>query len=192
MSILVLILIGTLGIIYYTSYRDVFNKDQAMLERYIDANFNGLTNRRSVMLKDGRFEKRIYSEKVFLLSTFFSVTVSDSGEVLQADNIDSTTYSMENVTELTKKLISNGKMQGTTGSLIYRIEAGNGYTLVAFMDNTIFSESITTLFKCTMIFGGVAIVLLFFLSVYLAKRIVMPIEEAIKSKNSLFLMLGMN
>lgn len=178
MSILVLILIGTLGIIYYTSYRDVFNKDQAMLKRYIDANFSGLTNGKSGMIKDSRPGKHRYNENVFLISTFFSVAVSDNGNILRTDNIDSTTYSVEDLTELTKKLISNGKMQGTTGSLIYRIEAVNGYTLVAFMDNTIFSESITTLFEYTMIFGGVAIVLLFFLSVYLARRIVMPLEES--------------
>ena len=42
MSVLVLLLAGTLGIIYYTSYMDVYNKDQAMLERYIEGVFKGM------------------------------------------------------------------------------------------------------------------------------------------------------
>jgi signal transduction histidine kinase len=94
------------------------------------------------------------------------------------DNNNSTTYSAAELTELATSLIAKGKTQGTTGSLVYRVETNDSYTLVAFMDNTIFSESLTTLFEYTLIFGGVAIVLLFFLSVYLAKRIVQPLEES--------------
>lgn len=173
MSVLVLLLLGTLGIIYYTSYMDVYNQNQAMLERYIDANFKGLNNRRGE-----RSEKHIYNENAFLLSTFYSVTVSGSGEILRVDNNNNTTYSTEDLTELAVSLIAGEKTQGTTGSLVYRVETGNGYTLVAFMDNTIFRRSITTLFEYTLIFGGVTIVLLFFLSVNLARRIVRPLEES--------------
>ena len=53
-----------------------------------------------------------------------------------------------------------------------------GYTLVSFMDNTIIRESMNTLFRYTLIFGGVAIVALYFLAVYLAKKIVTPLEES--------------
>ena len=95
MSVLVLLLLGTLGIIYYTSYMDVYNQNQAMLERYIDANFKGLNNRRGE-----RSEKHIYNENAFLLSTFYSVTVSGSGEILRVDNNNNTTYSTEDLTEL--------------------------------------------------------------------------------------------
>ena len=94
------------------------------------------------------------------------------------DNNNNTTYSTEDLTELAVSLIAGEKTQGTTGSLVYRVETGNGYTLVAFMDNTIFRRSITTLFEYTLIFGGVTIVLLFFLSVNLARRIVRPLEES--------------
>lgn len=178
MSVLVLLLIGTLGVIYCTSYIDVYNQDQAMLERYIGANFRDLNNEWGGMPKIDRTGKHPYNENAFLLSTFYSVTISDSGETIRIDNNNSTAYSAEELTELSHSLITKNKTQGTTGSLIYRIEAVDGYTLVAFMDNTIFKESITTLFEYTLIFGGVTILLLFFLSVYLAKRIVQPLEES--------------
>lgn len=182
MSVLVLLLIGTLGIIYCTSYIDVYNQDQAMLERYISANFRDLNNEWGGMIKLDRAGKHPYNENAFLLSTFYSVTISHSGEIIRIDNNNSTAYSAEELTELSRTLLSKNKTQGTSGSLIYRIEAGNGYTLVAFMDNTIFKESITTLFEYTLIFGGVTIALFFFLSVYLAKRIVQPLEESYKKQ----------
>ena len=178
MSVLVFLLIGTLGIIYYTSYMDVYHQDQAMLERYIGANVKGLNNDTGFAIKGNRVGKHTYNENAFLLSTFYSVTIADSGTILRVDNNNSTTYSAAELTELATSLIAKGKTQGTTGSLVYRVETNDSYTLVAFMDNTIFSESLTTLFEYTLIFGGVAIVLLFFLSVYLARRIVQPLEES--------------
>ena len=178
MSILVLLLIGTLGIIYYTSYMDVYTQDQAMLERYIGADFRGPNNEWGGMIKGDRPGKRPYNENAFLLSTFYSVTLSDGGEVIRIDNNDSTAYSAEELAGLAQRLAAENKTQGTAGSLIYRMEENDGYTLVAFMDTTIFRESITTLFEYTLIFGGVTIVLLFFLSIYLARRIVQPLEES--------------
>ena len=178
MSILVFLLLGTLGIIYYTSFMDIYNQNQAMLERYIEGNIKGLNNERGDVIKGDRFEKHTYSENAFLLSTFYSVSISDSGDILRVDNNSSTTYSDNDLSDLAASLIAKGKTQGTTESLVYRIEAYDSFTLVAFMDNTIFSESITTLFEYTMIFGGVTIMLFFFLSVYLARRIVKPLEES--------------
>lgn len=46
------------------------------------------------------------------------------------------------------------------------------------MDNTVINESAMTLFRYTLIFGGVALVLFFFLSVFLARKIVNPLEES--------------
>ena len=178
MSVLVLLFVGTLGIIFYTSYRDVYNQNQAMLERYIDLNFKSLNNEWASGIKGDRPGKHTFNENAFLLSTFYSVMISENGEILRADNNDSTAYSTDDLTKLAVSLIAGEKTQGTTGSLIYRIETGDGCTLVAFMDNMIFKESITTMFEYTLIFGSVAILLLFFLSIYLAKRIVQPLEES--------------
>lgn len=47
-----------------------------------------------------------------------------------------------------------------------------------FKDNTIINEGMNTLFRYTLIFGGIAIIFLFFVAVYLAKRIVKPLEES--------------
>lgn len=50
------------------------------------------------------------------------------------------------------------------------------------MDNTIMEESVSTLFRYTLIFGGIAMVLFLFLSIFLAKKIVTPLEESYKKQ----------
>ncbi|MGN0518260.1 MAG: sensor histidine kinase [Acutalibacteraceae bacterium] len=194
MSVLVLLLAGTLCIIYYTSYMDVYRQDQTMLERYVmvgrfknndkDGNIDGnITDKDgNIILKGDRQGKRFNNEHAFLLSTFYSVTFSADGEVKSIDNNEDSVYSDDELTQLAVSLISDGSAQGTSESLVYRIERNEEYILVAFMDNTIVRQSITTLFQYTFIFGSVAIIIIFFLSIYLAKRIVAPLEESYKKQ----------
>lgn len=59
---------------------------------------------------------------------------------------------------------------------------GQEYNLVSFMDNTVSNENAATLFRYTLIFGGVALVIFFFLSVFLARKIVHPLEESYKKQ----------
>lgn len=80
--------------------------------------------------------------------------------------------------KLAQEVIGGNKQYGTNKNLaFYKVDKG-GYTLVAFMDNTVINESAMTLFRYTLIFGGVVIVLFFFLSLFLAKKIVTPLEES--------------
>lgn len=50
--------------------------------------------------------------------------------------------------------------------------------MVVFMDDTIMQQSMTTLFRYTLLFGSIALVALFFVALHLAKRIVKPLEES--------------
>lgn len=50
--------------------------------------------------------------------------------------------------------------------------------MVAFLDNTFMMESAGTLISYTLIFGSIALVLMFFLARCLANRIVSPLEES--------------
>ncbi|MBE6636722.1 MAG: sensor histidine kinase, partial [Ruminococcaceae bacterium] len=79
---------------------------------------------------------------------------------------------------LAKQILNDEKRSGTENNLaFYQVDKG-AYTLVVFMDNTVINESAMTLLRYTLIFGGVALVLFFFLSVYLARKIVNPLEES--------------
>ena len=111
------------------------------------------------------------------LSTFYSVVFSPDGEVLAVDNEDISAYSEEELTRLAEEILSEKKEEGMKERLLYQRKDKGDYILVAFLDNTLMLESAGTLVSYTLIFGGVALVLLFFLANYLAGRIVAPLEE---------------
>ena len=96
------------------------------------------------------------------LSTFYSVVFSPDGEVLAVDNEDISAYSEEELTRLAEEILSEKKEEGMKERLLYQRKDKGDYILVAFLDNTLMLESAGTLVSYTLIFGGVALVLLFF------------------------------
>lgn len=186
MTVLVLLWVGTLCVIYASSYFEVSSRNRDMLKEHTelyslnpqDTNDIKFDNRP----KPGGGNPDFRDTPMFKLSTFYSVAISEEGELLSIDSRDNAVYDDEELLEIAREIISEGKQTGVKSNLIYRMEDKHGYTLVAFMDNTIMQESMTTLFRYTVIFGSIAIIALFFLAVYLAKRIVQPLEESYKKQ----------
>lgn len=197
MSVLVLLFLGTLAVIYGCSYYELWTADQKMLERYAELYFTKDHPRQEYRPGDGLPDsmvrpatggpmddpKRRHGDDAlkFQLSTFYSVAVCD-GEILATDIADGTVYGEAALEKYALEILKSGKERGVKGSLIYLASDKGGYTLVVFMDNTIMQESMTTLFRYTLIFGGVAIAALFFVAVYLARRIVRPLEESYRKQ----------
>lgn len=181
MFIMVFLIVGTLCIIYLTSYMEVYQKNQEMLERYIDA-YSENGNPDDIENNDGPVQEDEMPEpsstdRAFQLSTFYSVAFSNN-EVTSIDNNDGILYSDEQLAGFASSIIDKEKIDGTYGNLIYRVASEKEYTLVAFMDNTIVEESTTALFKYTLLFGGCAFIVIFFLAFFLSKQIVKPLEQA--------------
>lgn len=185
MSILVLLWVGTLGVIYASSYFEMKNQNEQMLQAH--AEMYTLPQSFEQMMPPGRpmpggnhggkpgFDPE--SPK-FQLSTFYTVAISYGGEILEIKNAPPTVHSNDDLESLARRIIENGEYTGTEDNLTFLKADKNGYVLVAFMDNTVVNESAMTLFRYTLIFGSVALVLFFFLSVFLAKKIVDPLEES--------------
>lgn len=212
MSILVSLWIGTLCIIYGSSYYEVSHRNREMLdwhmERYLPEQPlpNGASPDRmvgngassgSLAEKHAAFDSladsgmspgglpklpperpRFENSPAFQLSTFYSVAISKDGQILETRNSKTEVYSNQELEAIAREILANGRPAGVKDSLIYRMADKGSYTLIAFMDNTLIQESMTTLFQSTLAFGGIAILALFFLSSYLAKRIVQPLEES--------------
>ena len=180
MSILVLLWVGTLGIIYASSYFEMFKQNQEMLQAHAEMyvlpqGFDGMMPPGRPM-PEGNPSFNPESP-MFQLSTFYTVAISYDGEILEIKNEPSTVHSDDDLKELAQRIIKNNKQYGTDDNLAFYKTDKGGYTLVTFMDNTVINEGAMTLFRYTLIFGVVALVLFFFLSMYLAKRIVNPLEE---------------
>ena len=180
MSILTALWLGTLAMIYISSYFEVNSTNLEMLKEH--AALYTLSKQQGGSLGDfvrptpNRGPRANTNQ--FKLSTFYTVAVSYGGETLEIQNDKEEIYTNAELETLAQGVLKKSAESGVTGDLIYYRTDKGGYTLVAFMDNTIIRESMGTLFRYTLIFGGVAIVCLFFLAVYLATRIVKPLEES--------------
>jgi signal transduction histidine kinase len=193
MSVLVLLFLGTLAVIYSSSYFEVSSTNHEMLKRYsalysLDEqpgdslppdNITPPDTKPAIGTpKDFPDGPHFEDTPAFQLSTFYSVAVSGNGELLAIDNNDRALYEDIELERYAFEIIEGKKTTGVKGNLIYLTTNKGDYTLVAFMDNTIMQESMTTLFRYTLVFGSIAIIALFFVAVYLARRIVKPLEES--------------
>ena len=185
MSVLVLLWVGTLGVIYASSYFEMSKQNREMLQAH--AQMYNLPNSFEEMLPPSRpapggnhdFKPGFNPESPkFQLTTFYSVAVSYDGKVLEIKNEMPTVHTDSNLERLAKQIIKAERQNGTENNLAFYKADKGGYTLVVFMDNTVIHESAMTLLHYTLIFGGAALVLFFFLSVYLARRIVKPLEDS--------------
>ena len=184
MSILVLLWVGTLGVIYASSYFEMSKQNEQMLKVHAEMytlpqSFDGtIPPNRPFPGGSSGFEPNFTESPMFRLSTFYSVAVSYDGDILEIKNEPPTVHTDEDLEKLAEQIIKSGRTGGTENNLAFYKTDKDGYTLVAFKDNTVINESAMTLFRYTLIFGGVALVLFFFLSVFLARKIVNPLEES--------------
>ena len=178
MTVLTVLWIVTLGIILVTSNIAVSTTNLEMLEEYVGMyslipQINNLDFGDPFQPKSGPHSKT----NQFKLSTFYAVALSYQGHVITVNNDKADIYSDDELKELAVSVADNNKTTGVVNNLVYYKTDKGGYILVAFMDNTIIKESMDTVFQYALTIGGAAILVLFFLSVYLAGRIVKPLEE---------------
>lgn len=190
MSILVFLWVGTLCVIYASSYIELSDRNRQMLEQYVlsyspdmfpknDAMSGGIIDNKP---GPNAADPHLENTPAFQLSTFYSVAVAYGGDILAVSNNEAAVYDDAQLSEFALEVLKDGKARGIKNNLIYRAADKGGYILIAFMDNTIIRESMTTLFRYTLIFGGMAIIALYFLAVYLARRIVNPLEESYRKQ----------
>ena len=179
MSILTLLWVGTLCVIYISSYFEVTTTNREMLKEHaeqymLEKPMGGAFD----PMKPSPDRGPHFDTNQFKLSTFYSVAISYDNKVIEIRNDDAAVYTDAELESAARQVFEKSDTNGVIDNLVYyRMDKG-GYTLVSFMDNTIIRESMNTLFRYTLIFGGVAIVALYFLAVYFAKKIVTPLEES--------------
>ena len=116
-------------------------------------------------------------EREFRLSTFYSVAFSKNGEVLAVNSGNSGLQSEESITETASSILTKGKTSGKSGNMTYLVEERGDYTLVAMIDGTINDRNQSMLFRRMLIIGSAALIVLIVLSIFVARRIVRPLEE---------------
>lgn len=124
-----------------------------------------------------RDERRGKNEPQFQLSTFYSVAYSKSGEVLKVSNGNAALLDEEELLKKASSILKGGRISGKAGSITYLVEERDEYTLVAMIDGTIGDNNQSLLIRQMLIIGSAAMVVLFVISIFIARRIVRPLEE---------------
>lgn len=179
--VLALLFFGTVAVIYTASYVEVTGENRKMLRQYVEEYmFRDLSDASEAGSGGpGNMPRRGRAAPPMLeLSTFYTVVLSKDGEVLNVDTADVSGLEEDALADLAVEIAESGQEEGTRNRLIYQMADKGDYLLVAFLDNTVMAGTTGTLINYTLLFGGVALVLLFFLSWYLAGRIVKPLEES--------------
>ncbi len=114
----------------------------------------------------------------YQLSTFYSVAFGEDGAVLAVDTGEKNVYSEEELISVAREIRDAGKESGRNGSLTYIVSSRPDYTLVAMMDNTVSESGLSTLLHNVLIVGCAALVVMFFISLVLSRRIIQPLEES--------------
>lgn len=180
MSILVLLWIGTLGVIYISSYYEMLRENKQMLKMHSDM----YTLSQQFEIKPPEFsapskDRHEFADSpMFKLSTFYTVALTYDGNIIETRNGSPSIHTDEDLQKLAFEAIDSEKDIGIKSTLLFYVADKGSYTLVTFMDNTFINRSAEMLFRYTLIFGVFALILFFFLSLFLAKKIVKPLEES--------------
>ncbi len=183
MGSLILLFAITLTVILFASFREVRQKNLDMLERYVEMYSPDQDPGNQVKPAPGpgdgpeRRDPPIDERPDYQLSTFYTVAFEEEGTVLAVDNAGKGIYSEEELIRIAKQLVDDNRQSGRTDNLTYAVAQKDGYTLVAFMDNTVSEGGLKTLMHNVLIVGSAALVLLFFISLYLSRQIIRPLEE---------------
>lgn len=183
MSVLICLWVGTLGIIYASSYFEMVKQNNQMLRTHAEMyvlpqSFEEMLPNKPRHDTGQGFDYGFAETPMFQLSTFYTVALSYDGDVIEIKNGSPTVHSDDDLENLALEIINGDKTAGTKNNLAFYKTDKGGYRLVTFMDNTVVNENAMTLFRYTLIFGGIALVLFFVLSVFLARKIVSPLEES--------------
>jgi len=180
LAILCAVLAGTLGMIYITSYMSVTAQNYKVLEKHAETMqaeypMAQANSKESVKQTPGVVRGKGRVERNLEVGTFYEVRLEADGTAEVLQNGAEGMYTDDELIELAGQISGT---KGKTGELLYIVTEKNGTVFVSFMDNTVFTDSFTRIFLFTLLFGVIAIVVMVFISVNLANRIVSPMEES--------------
>lgn len=189
MSILVLLWVGTLAVIYLSSFFEMQKQNEQMLQAHAQAYALPPEFKHETVpvrpMHGSEFGGNPGSKPGFdsnspkyRLTTFYTVALSYDGTVLVIENEPPTIHTDDSLAEMAKHILETGVRTGTENNLTFLQTDKGSYYLITFMDNTVINESAETLLRNTLIFGSILLVPLFFLSLFLAKNIVAPLESS--------------
>lgn len=178
MGSLILLFAVTLASIIFSEYFAYKRQNTEMLNRYVEMySLEQPPGSDPDLLPPPEGSKPPGDDSLYQLSSFYSVAFSEEGSVISVDIGRNGLYSESRLIETANNVLAEGNASGRKENLLYQVEKKDDFTLVAFIDCTITSESLLSLMRHSLVTGGATLCLLFLISLILAQRIVKPLEE---------------
>ena len=176
MGVIILLIAGILLIVYITTNSQTKKETKEMLQVFANAyDINGFPKGIDGPL--GAPPATPGMSHLYEVSTFYAVSFDSDGNVKEYFNDNPTTFSDSDLVEYAKSLLDQGDTYYRGENVTALITYGDDYTLVTMMDTAVTDSTITHLVINMLVYGAVAIVLVFILSFGLAKWVMRPAEK---------------
>lgn len=169
-----------LSVIYVANSHYSFERSISLLESYAESSggnfrpdFELLPERPG--MRPGLWDNH---NKMFRLSTFYSVFYNSNGEVTRVNSNGGMLYSEQEILEIADRILAGGKKSGIYNKIPFLVKSGSGGTIVAMIDNTMESDNSGRLFAYSLLVGITGWVVILVLAWFFSKKIVSPLEES--------------
>lgn len=177
-SIATLIIALMLSVIYLASSRYSYERDMSLLTSYIDSKEKGPASDNDMPpAKPMHPGDREDHNRMFRLSTFYSVLYNKAGDVIMVDSNGGILYSEQEIIGIADNILTKEKNSGVYGKMPYIVKQVRDVTIVALIDNTVDMDNSSRLFNNSLIVGSIAWAIIMVLAWIFSKRIVNPLEQ---------------
>lgn len=182
-TILLLILLGTINILNIVMVRTETNKTLAMISE-ADGNFDHIQPPPNpAPPSDFRIKPKDERDK-FLSSNFFIVRLNACGQIVFTDVSRTSLVNETSAEELALRVFEKGTGSGKIGKYRYRISTSRlgNETVIIFLDA---SEETLSYIRVLLLSGGIGVVcwiLMLLMVVFLSKKAILPIAENIEKQ----------
>ncbi len=178
-AVLLLLFLGTIGIVYGTSYQETLRADQEMMSLYAQAYWeNGNPDGTDMPPPMGPPPGEMLRDPVPAAdSQFYSVELDAAGTAVSVNNPGRQKISDAELTSVAGQMAASGKRIGIQGVWVYFVDRRDGRTLITLLDNTRVSDSSSTLLANTLRYGSGMILVLCVLVWFTSGVLVRPLEK---------------
>ena len=179
MAVATVIITLMLSVIYIANTNYSYERGISLLKSYMENNMGnarpdmGIGQNRPDM-RPGMGDDH---NKMFNLSTFYSVTYNQNGDAVKVNCGEGVLYSEQEILEIASSILAEGKEQGVYNKMPFMVKKDFGGTIVALIDHTMEMDNSYRLFEYSLAVGiaGWAVVLV--LAWIFSKRIVNPLAQ---------------